>query len=66
MDNVAAFGDGDNDKEMLQWAGLGVAMQNARDVTKAAADVVLELTNDQHGVAEFLLQLDRDGRLAYS
>jgi hypothetical protein len=35
-----AFGDGNNDAEMLRWAGLGVAMPNARDSAKAAADLV--------------------------
>ena len=35
-----AFGDGGNDIEMLQWAGTGVAMGNAADEVKAAADMV--------------------------
>jgi len=66
LENVAAFGDGDNDKEMLQLAGLGVAVKNARDVTKASADIVLELTNDQDGVAEFIAKLAREGRFEES
>lgn len=37
---VAAFGDGQNDASMLRWAGMGVAMANAVDETKAAADMV--------------------------
>ena len=41
--NVAAFGDGDNDKEMLKYAGVGVAMNNAKDAAKEAANVVLEV-----------------------
>ncbi|KAG2443542.1 hypothetical protein HXX76_001894 [Chlamydomonas incerta] len=49
---VMALGDGENDVEMLQLAGLGVAMGNAGPKAKAAADVVLEATNDQDGVAE--------------
>ena len=37
---VLAIGDGRNDIEMLQWAGRGVAMGDAPDVVKAAADSV--------------------------
>ena len=33
-----AFGDGNNDIEMLQSVGLGVAMENASDALKAVAD----------------------------
>ncbi|KAG2497861.1 hypothetical protein HYH03_004127 [Edaphochlamys debaryana] len=49
--HVMALGDGENDVEMLQLAGLGVAMGNAGPKAKAAADVVLDETNDQDGVA---------------
>lgn len=35
-----AFGDGGNDIEMLQWAGIGVAMGNATEEVKKAADRV--------------------------
>ncbi len=35
-----AFGDGENDAPMLQWAGLGVAVDNADDMAKAAAGLV--------------------------
>ena len=47
-----AFGDGDNDKEFIQMAGRGIVMKNGRDVTKAVADEVLELTNDEVRVQE--------------
>jgi hypothetical protein len=43
MEEVVAFGDGDNDREMLQLAGIGVAMQNAKAAAKEAANVVLEV-----------------------
>lgn len=43
MEQVVAFGDGDNDREMLSLAGLGVAMKNAKDAAKYAANVVLEV-----------------------
>ena len=35
-----AFGDGTNDLEMIEYCGCGVAMGNAEDVVKAAADIV--------------------------
>jgi Cof subfamily protein (haloacid dehalogenase superfamily) len=37
---VIAFGDGENDVSMLQWAGLGVAMNHGNDAAKAAAKLV--------------------------
>ena len=43
MSEVVAFGDGDNDKEMLQLAGMGVAMKNAKPAAMAAADIILEV-----------------------
>ena len=42
MDAVMALGDSGNDITMLQQAGLGVAMGNAPDFVKAAADVCTE------------------------
>lgn len=41
--SVVAFGDGDNDKEMLEMAGMGVAMSNAKPLAKSAANIVLEV-----------------------
>lgn len=38
---VVAFGDGNNDVPMLEWAGIGVAMSHAREAAKAAADIVV-------------------------
>ncbi len=47
---VVAFGDGENDIEMLRWAGIGVAMAHApADVRAAAARVTA--SNDEDGVA---------------
>jgi len=37
MREVLAFGDGNNDAEMLSAVGVGVAMANARPAAKAAA-----------------------------
>ncbi len=49
-ERVAAIGDEINDLEMIRRAGLGVAMGNAADAVREAADVVT-LANDQFGVA---------------
>ena len=49
-EETMAFGDGENDISMLKAAGTGVAMGNASDHVKAAADEVT-LTNEQDGVA---------------
>lgn len=43
LKSVVAFGDGDNDKEMLRECGIGVAMNNAKALAKEHADVVLEV-----------------------
>lgn len=53
MSEVVAVGDSLNDIAAIREAGLGVAMGNAQDEVKAAADVVT-LTNDEHGVAEVI------------
>ena len=42
MDQTVAFGDGRNDIEMLTEVGLGIAMGNAADETKQAADYVTD------------------------
>ena len=52
-EETIAFGDGDNDAEMLAFAGLGVAMENATENCKAAADAVCDRCEND-GVARFL------------
>ena len=47
---TVAIGDADNDREILQTAGVGVAMGNAADEIKKLADFVT-LDNDNDGVA---------------
>ena len=49
-EQTMAFGDGENVVSMLRAAGLGVAMGNAAEEVKAAADLVT-LGNDEDGVA---------------
>ena len=47
---VMAIGDSNNDLDMIQYAGLGVAMGNAADHVKALANAVT-CRNDEDGVA---------------
>ncbi|MDX8336955.1 Cof-type HAD-IIB family hydrolase [Candidatus Cetobacterium colombiensis] len=51
-----AFGDAHNDLEMLELAGMGVAMGNAHEVLKSKVQYVTD-TNDNNGVAKFLKQI---------
>lgn len=53
VDETMAFGDGGNDVPMLERAGIGVAMGNAIDGVKAAADYVTTLV-DEDGVRNAL------------
>lgn len=55
QEEIIAFGDGHNDIDMLEYAGLGVAMGNASDEVKEAADFVTDI-NDNEGVRQVLDQ----------
>ena len=50
-EELMAFGDGFNDLSMIQYAGLGIAMGNAQEVIKKAADFVT-LSNEADGIAD--------------
>lgn len=50
---IVAMGDNYNDVEMIQFAGMGVAMGNAPDDIKAKADYVTD-TNNNDGVRKAL------------
>ncbi len=50
---MIAFGDGENDMEMLSAAGIGVAMGNALPCVKEIADYVTE-TVEQDGILRAL------------
>ncbi len=58
---VLAFGDGENDKEMLAYAGIGVAMGNASEELKAQADYIAP-SNREQGVARTIYHLMGPGR----
>ena len=49
-ETMVAIGDGYNDLSMIRFAGLGIAMANAQEPVKQAADYIT-LSNDEDGVA---------------
>ncbi|MEW5961711.1 MAG: Cof-type HAD-IIB family hydrolase [Chloroflexota bacterium] len=58
---VMAIGDQDNDIDMIEWAGLGVAMGNGSPGAKAAADVVAPPLSEEGAawaIEQFILQTD--------
>ncbi len=50
---LAAFGDDENDEEMVRTADLGVAVSNAKDAVKAAARLVIG-SNMEDSVVKFI------------
>ena len=56
ISQTIAFGDAENDIPMLRAAGVGVAMANASQETKEAADMVT-LSNNDDGIAAALESL---------
>ena len=53
QERIIAFGDEDNDLEMIDYAGVGVAMGNGIDRLKSIADEVTD-TNNEDGIARVL------------
>lgn len=62
-EEIIALGDADNDREMIEYAGLGVAMGNAKDEIKKLANYVTK-SNEEDGVAnvidKFILKFTED------
>jgi hydroxymethylpyrimidine pyrophosphatase-like HAD family hydrolase len=56
--NCAMIGDGENDLELIQSAGLGIAMGNAPDLVKQAADLVVRSV-DECGLEQALDAVSR-------
>lgn len=54
-EDMVACGDGFNDVSMIEYAGVGVAMENAQDAVKEVADYVTA-SNDADGVAQAVYQ----------
>jgi Cof subfamily protein (haloacid dehalogenase superfamily) len=52
-EETVACGDGENDRELLDWAGFGVAVANAHDDVLARADLVVPSVQEE-GVAVLL------------
>ena len=52
-ERTIAFGDGENDVELLEWADFAVAVENAHERVKAVADFVCPSVEDE-GVAQVL------------
>jgi Cof subfamily protein (haloacid dehalogenase superfamily) len=52
-ERTVAFGDGENDVELLDWAGYAVAVEGAHDRVLAVADLVIPGPTDE-GVAQVL------------
>ena len=53
IEETMAFGDGDNDAEMLKYVGVGVAMGNASEKAKAASDYITD-NIDNNGIEKAL------------
>lgn len=51
---VAALGDSLNDASQIKAAGVGVAVANAKPEIKAIANLILDKTNNEGAVAEFI------------
>ena len=52
-EDLIAVGDGFNDRSMIDYAGIGVAMANAQEPVKEVADYIT-LSNDEDGVAHVI------------
>ena len=52
-EQTIAFGDGENDLELIDWAGYSVAVGNAHPVVKARADLTCP-SAEEEGVAQVL------------
>jgi Cof subfamily protein (haloacid dehalogenase superfamily) len=52
-DETVACGDGENDRELLDWAGFGVAVANAHEDVLERADLVVPSVQEE-GVASLL------------
>jgi Cof subfamily protein (haloacid dehalogenase superfamily) len=62
QENVMAIGDQGNDATMVAWAGVGVAMGNGNDVTKAVAKWIAPGINEDGAavaIEKFILKEDK-------
>ena len=61
-DDLIFFGDAENDNEILEYAGIGVAMKNANDDTKKFADQITEFSNEEDGAVKHLLKMIEENK----
>ena len=54
VNEVICIGDNENDLEMLEVAGLAVAMKNATKTIREKADVISDFDNNHYGVADVI------------
>ncbi|URM53165.1 Cof-type HAD-IIB family hydrolase [Mycoplasma sp. SG1] len=55
-ENILSIGDGNNDYDVIQHAGVGVAMKNGNPHIKKIAKFVTEFSNEEGGVGKFLIK----------
>ena len=53
QENTICCGDGFNDLSMIQYAGVGVAMENAQEEVKSKADFITK-SNDEDGIVHVI------------
>jgi len=53
-DEIIAFGDGENDLEMILYAGISVVPKNAKEKIKKYAKIVSDYSNDDAYIAKYL------------
>lgn len=58
LEDVIVFGDSGNDREMMESAGVSVAMKNATEEIRQIADYITEKTNNEDGVMDFLKTIE--------
>lgn len=61
-ERIIAFGDQHNDIEMLEWAGIGVAMKNASEELKEHADIVTKKDNNHNGIYHALKSIIKSNK----
>jgi Cof subfamily protein (haloacid dehalogenase superfamily) len=56
-EEIVAIGDQFNDIDLIEYAGLGIAVANAEDALKEKADIVTTSTNNEDAVSEAIESL---------
>ena len=57
-ENIIAIGDYNNDIGMLKAAGVGIAVANASEAAKKAADRIT-VSNDEHAIAKIIYDIEK-------